>query len=329
MKRWQCRCGHPVFFDSHSCLSCGRELAFDPATLQLDSAPLPGDGMERCANHGTPVFCNWRASPANPQGLCLSCAMTRVVPALSNPENHERWRKLEAAKRRLLYNLLALGLPVDPAALSFEFKEDRRTNPNVSEHHVATGHASGVITINAAEADELFREDMRQKMNEPWRTLVGHFRHEAGHYYFGIVVPAEKRPAARALFGDERTSYDEAVARHYRDGPPADWREHYVSAYASAHPAEDWAECWAHYLHIRAVLDTAYSSGLIGDVRTSNWYGQFIDLVLTLNDIMRSLGLPDAYPFVLNPSVARKIEFIHFAIATSPAVANRQTPAED
>ncbi len=328
MKRWQCLCGHPVFFDSDSCLACGRALAFDPATLALDSAPAPGDRMARCANYAAPVFCNWRALPSEPNGLCLSCTMTRVVPALSNAENHGRWRKLEAAKRRLLYDLLVLGLPVDPPPLSFEFKEDRRTNPNVSEHHVATGHASGVITINAAEADELFREAMRQKMNEPWRTLVGHFRHESGHYYFNVVVPPEKRFEARELFGDERSNYDEALARYYRDGPLANWQEHHISAYATAHPAEDWAECWAHYLHIRAVLDTAYSAGLLADVRPSNWYGQFIDLVLTLNDIMRSLGLPDAYPFVLNPPVARKIEFIHFAIANHPAAAGRQTPGE-
>ncbi|MEM9057245.1 MAG: putative zinc-binding metallopeptidase, partial [Pseudomonadota bacterium] len=290
MKRMRCRCGRPVFFDNHACLNCGRALAFDPDALTLVAETQPGAGLEHCANRGAPVHCNWR--PLAGSDYCLSCAMSQVVPALSQPENHLRWQKLEAAKRRLLYDLLRLGLPVDPAALRFEFKEDRRTNPNVSEHHVATGHAGGIITINAAEADELFREEMRLKMNEPWRTLVGHFRHESGHYYFGLVIGREHRSAAREVFGDERADYDAALERYYRDGPPPDWQQRCISAYAAAHPAEDWAECWAHYLHIRALLEAAAEAGVLRGVRASNWYGRFIDLVLALNEMMRALGLP-------------------------------------
>jgi len=239
--------------------------------------------------------------------------MSKTIPTLSKPKNHDRWRKLEAAKRRLILDLLLLGLPVDESRLQFHFKEDRRTNPDVSDHHVTTGHSSGAITINAAEADEVFREEMRQAMNEPWRTLLGHMRHESGHYYFTVLVTDENLAEVRALFGDESQDYDAALRRHYENGPRADWSSTYISAYASAHPAEDWAECWAHYLHIRSVLQVAVDAGLLPD--GNNWYERFIELVLSLNEIMRSLGLPDAYPFVLTEPVVRKIEMVHRVIA--------------
>lgn len=327
MKRMVCQCGQPVFFDNRSCVSCGRTLAFDPAVLDMQSGD--DNSMPKCANRGPPVLCNWLPKAGSAGGFCLACAMSKTVPALDNPENHQRWRKLEAAKRRLIYDLLRLELPVDDTRLRFDFKEDRRTNPNVSEHHVSTGHASGVITINAAEADEIFRERMRQQMNEPWRTLVGHFRHESGHHYFGIVVAQEQKPAARALFGDERTDYNASLARYYQDGPPPDWHENFISAYATSHPAEDWAECWAHYLHIRAVLEVASEAGLLRGAGRGSWYGQFIELVLSLNEIMRALGLPDAYPFVIHAAVARKIEFIHRAVAGTLSAEGHQTPGAD
>jgi len=278
----------------------------------------PGDGsLPICANRLTAVRCNWIALPENKQGYCLSCAMSKTIPTLSKPENHERWRKLEEAKRRLIYDLLLLGLPVDADRLTFHFKEDRRTNPDVSEHHVSTGHSSGAITINAAEADEVFREQMRQAMNEPWRTLLGHLRHESGHYYFTQLVDDENRAEVREVFGDESRDYDAALQYHYANGPPADWSATYISAYASSHPAEDWAECWAHYLHIRSVLQVAVDAGLLQD--GNNWYERFIELVLALNEIMRSLGLPDAYPFVLTDAIVRKIELVHRVIARHSA----------
>ncbi|NNC77117.1 MAG: hypothetical protein HKN77_04085, partial [Woeseiaceae bacterium] len=206
----------------------------------------------------------------------------------------------------------------DGSKLTFEFKEDLRTNPNVSEQHVTTGHAAGVITVNAAEADEVFREQMRQAMNEPWRTLIGHLRHESGHYYFDQLVTDDNRDEARALFGDETMNYAAALANHYQYGPPNDWNQRFISSYASSHPAEDWAECWAHYLHIRSVLEVAAEAGILNTDREGDWYDKFIELVLTLNEIMRSLGLRDAYPFVLTEPVAKKIEFIHRAIAGRP-----------
>ncbi len=314
MKPMHCRCGQRVYFGNHSCVNCGRQLAFDCVSLQMQTEEHAGAGLAFCANRETAVRCNWLAKPGHSRGLCLSCSMSNIIPALGKPANHARWRKLEAAKRRLIHDLLSIGLPVDDSRLRFEFKEDRRTNPDVSDHHVTTGHAAGVITVNAAEADEVFREQMRQAMNEPWRTLVGHLRHESGHYYFEEVVDAGNCDEARALFGDETASYESALASYYRNGPAADWNERYISAYASAHPAEDWAECWAHYLHIRSVLEVASAADIIATARNGNWYEEFIELVLALNEIMRALGLPDAYPFVMTGPVAKKIEFVHRAI---------------
>lgn len=312
MKPLSCRCGRPVYFDNLTCSHCGRALGFDPGALLMRSETEPGAGLVFCANRDSASRCNWLAATAG--GHCLSCRMSRVIPALSKRVNRGRWRKLEQAKRRLIYDLLCIGLPVDDARLAFQFKEDRRTNPDVGEDHVTIGHRDGVITINAAEADEVYREQMRQQMREPYRTLLGHFRHESGHYYFGVVVGVERLAEARMLFGDESEDYDGALERYYRDGPAEAWSDRYISGYASAHPAEDWAECWAHYLHIRAVLEAAATTGLRKRTMGSGWRGSFIDLVIAINEVMRSLGLPDAYPFVITNPIAEKIDFVHRAV---------------
>ena len=308
MKRLLCRCGKPVYFDNHSCGNCSRKLAFDPLSLSMLSEEDPGSGLPFCVKRNSASRCNWVAPEG---GSCQSCRMSQVIPALSKRENHSRWRKLEQAKRRLLYDLLREGLPVEDAKLRFAFKEDRRTNPDVGDDHVSIGHANGVITINAAEADEVYREQMRVQMNEPYRTLLGHFRHESGHYYFGVVVNDEHRAEARALFGDETLGYDEALQRYYQDGPRLGWEANYISSYASSHPAEDWAECWAHYLHICAVLETTDTTGLKIGASDSDWQTEFIDLVLAINEVLRSLGLADAYPFVITAHIAAKLEFVH------------------
>ena len=312
MKRLLCTCGRAVYFDNHSCGHCGRQIAFDPASLEMLAEPEIGDGLRYCSNRGSAIRCNWLAMPD--ADVCLSCATSKIIPTLSKPENHERWRKLEQAKRRLIYQLLMLRLPVDPARLRFAFKEDRRTNPDVHDDHVSIGHADGVITINAAEADEVYREQMRQQMNEPYRTLLGHFRHESGHYYFNVVVGDELRSEARRLFGNEAAPYDPALAAYYQSGPLPGWEERFISGYASSHPAEDWAECWAHYLHIRAALEAAGTTGLKAGVDVQSWQTEFIDLVIAINEVLRSLGLPDAYPFVITSVIAEKIDFVHKAV---------------
>jgi len=312
MKRLACRCGQPVYFDNHTCMNCGRRLAFDPATLSMQSEAEPGSGLSFCANRDAASHCNWLAAIEG--AMCSSCAASEIIPALSKAENQDRWRKLERAKRRLLYDLLKLGLPVDANRLRFVFKEDRRTNPDVHEEHVNIGHVEGVITINAAEADEVYREEMRVLMNEPYRTLLGHFRHEAGHYYFDLILDGDGLADARALFGDERSGYDDALQSYYRDGPRPGWETDFISAYASAHPAEDWAETWAHYLHILAVLETALANGLLTEPAGDDWQGEFVDLMIAVNEVVRALGLADAYPFIINPAVAAKIRFVHEAV---------------
>ena len=312
MRALACRCGRAVYFDNHTCGICGRQLAFDPGSLSMQSEAEPGSGLLFCANRNAAIRCNWLTEVSN--GLCLSCRSSEVIPQLSKPENLDRWRKLEQAKRRLLYDLLRLGLPVDASHLRFVFKEDRRTNPDVHEEHVSIGHAEGVITINAAEADEVYREEMRVLVNEPYRTLLGHFRHEAGHYYYGLILDDDQRAAARELFGDERKGYDEALRRYYYEGPPAGWETSFISAYASAHPAEDWAETWAHYLHMQAALEVAVTNGLLAQTIEDDWQGEFLSFMIAINELMRSLGLADAYPFLVTPVASAKIKFVSEAV---------------
>ena len=314
MKKLYCACGQPVFFENDQCSSCGRQLAFDPLALQMDALV---DGLQTaagrvvCGNRSNDVHCNWLAAPhATVGSTCMSCVTSRIIPALNKRGNRERWRKLERAKRRLVYDLLTLGLPVDTQRLSFVFKEDRRSNPDVYEEHVSTGHASGEITINAAEADDAFRAKMRQQMNEPYRTLLGHMRHESGHYFFRIVVNGSDLDAARELFGDDRIDYAEALRRHYADGGNLSWQRDFISSYASAHPYEDWAETWAHYLHICAVIETATTQGLLGELDEESWPADFVAFTVRLNEVSRSLGLPDAYPFLLNARVVEKLNFV-------------------
>lgn len=306
MKRLHCACGVRVFFDSSRCLACGRGLAFDPATDAMvafdPDAPPP-----LCANRATHLACNWISSDG---GQCLSCRTSRVIPGQHIPDNRERWRRLERAKRRLIRDLLALGLPVDPARLSFEFKEDHRTNSDVLDEHVTTGHASGVITINAAEADDVFREQMRVAMREPYRTLLGHMRHESGHYYFPLLVRADDLAEARRLFGDERTDYTAALQRYYDSGPVADWPDRCVSAYASAHPAEDWAETWAHFLHLSALVESAEAEGFVQRDPARDWHDHAVGIAVGLNELTRSLGLADAWPYAAPAPVAEKLAFV-------------------
>ncbi len=312
MKPLACRCGGAVYFDNHTCGNCNRRLAFDPNTLMMQAEPEPGAGIAFCANRDAAIRCNWLAP--GPGELCVSCETSEIIPALSKPENLPRWRKLEEAKRRLLYDLLRLELPVGERHLRFVFKEDRRTNPDVHEEHVSIGHARGVITINAAEADAVYREEMRVLVNEPYRTLLGHFRHEAGHYYFDVILDDAQRAAARAFFGDEREGYDLALQRYYATGPDPGWERDFISAYASAHPAEDWAETWAHYLHILAALEAGRTNGLLPETTGGNWQSDFVELMIAVNDVMRSLGLADAYPFIITQTIAAKIGFVHDAV---------------
>ena len=271
-----------------------------------------------------------------PEAFCTACRHNRTIPALSLPENLERWRRLEVAKRRLFYTLLRLRLPLtkrpeDPEGLAFDFLSD----DGPSAPPVMTGHASGLITINIAEADDVERERRRTGMGEPYRTLLGHLRHEVGHHYWTVLVERSPDPGTierfRGLFGDERVDYGEALKRHYAQGAPPDWPERFISAYASAHPWEDWAETWAHYLHMVDTLETAGAFGIStrpkvsrgaeiattvdfdphGDGDLEQLIGAWLPLTFAVNSLNRSMGQPDLYPFVIPPAVIGKLAFVH------------------
>ena len=350
MKMFHCECGQRVFFENFVCLQCGEVLGFDPRNFTLwaleespngtwrQSGIDRGDAYRLCQNRVEFNVCNWLVPAGSDYEFCVSCRLNRVIPNLSIPHNSERWAKLEQAKRRLLYTLLRLGLPVDATercrGLMFEFLEDQRSNPLVNESHVLIGHADGVITLNVAEADDAIREQVRQQMGELYRTLLGHLRHESGHYYWlRLIHDSEHVTAFRELFGDERADYKQAIERYYqRDDQSALQGSQYVSTYAGAHPLEDWAECWAHYLHMIDTMETAETHGAVersADSGFAAFANDWIGLSVTLNDLNRSMGFDDAYPFVLSSSVIDKLTFIHRqverAVQQPEALVNSQT----
>ena len=329
MKPFYCDCGRRVFFDNDSCLGCGRALGFDFTGLRLRALePTSGDtfrsregGLYRyCANRREFGHCNWLVPAGDAAALCASCRLNEIIPAVDHADNLKLWARVERAKRRLLYSIGKLGLPlarVDGGMpLRFRFLEDRRRNPDVREDFVAIAHEGGAVTINIAEADDAVRHAVREQMQERYRTVLGHLRHEAGHYYFAQLVASDAGLArCRAVFGDEREDYAAAMQGHYDAGPPPDWPERFISAYASAHPAEDFAETFAHFLHIDDALETAYTAGLsaarAGDATAGDgWIDDWVRLAITLNEILRSLGVDDPYPFVLTSPVREKLAFI-------------------
>jgi len=305
-----------------------------------------GPDLRPCQNYVGENVCNWMVAAGDPNPLCRSCRTTYVIPALGKGANRLYWFALEQAKRRLLYTLLTLGLPFPSKdedaehGLSFHFLEE--VNP---AERVLTGHDHGLITLNIAEADDAHREAMRTSMHEPYRTLVGHFRHESGHYYWDRLVDGSPwLDDCRALFGDDRLDYGEALKHHYENGPPADWAINFVSTYATSHPWEDWAECWAHYLHMVDGLETAAAWGLRLDAATPGGesvvpvpvgtddeslahalINQWLPVSQFVNGMTRSLGLHDGYPFQLPPAVVAKLEFIHKVVraATRGEIAMR------
>jgi hypothetical protein len=338
VKLFACQnCGQTVFFESQLCLRCGFRLAYAPRRTAMLAAPADkpdppwsgadGDGQLRlCANAALGV-CNWLTDEGNP--LCLACRHNRTIPHLGSPANVDLWGRLERAKRYLFYGLFRLGLePGDD--LAFDFLAD-------DAGQTMTGHESGLITIALAEADDAERERRRTLLREPYRTLLGHFRHEVGHYFWDkLVAPQGALEAFRTAFGDETQDYGAALQRYYDEGPAPDWQLSFVSAYASMHPWEDFAESWAHYLHIVDTMETAASVGLAihlpDEAGMAPWpigfdpyraetseelTGAWVPLSVALNTINRSMGQPDLYPFVLAPGIAPKLAFIHKLIAVA------------
>jgi len=346
MKIFHCdHCQQLVFFENVQCLKCYRPLAYLPDLGVVGSLEPVRPGIWRCPiqrvteqtyrlceNYDRENICNWAVLIEDTHPLCRSCRLTRVIPDLSRQGHKEAWYRLEVAKRRLVYSLLSLGLPLEnrvdnpTQGLAFEFLADSvasQAGPRL------TGHLNGVIVINVAEADDAEREKRRHQMHEPYRTLLGHFRHESGHYYWDRLVKGRDRICAfRNLFGDERKDYAEALRRHY-EGISVDWQQRFVSGYASTHPWEDWAETWAHYLHMSDALETAAACGLTlrphrtdepslkasAQVGPQASFDRMIDdwfpLTYALNNLNRGLGLPDSYPFVLSPLAIDKLRFVH------------------
>jgi hypothetical protein len=350
---FRCTCGRPVFFLNSQCLGCNAPLGYAPllgelralqAGVAADTWQLAGDNApqgdyRRCANFDSPAGCNWLVAVDDPSPLCISCRLNRTIPDLRDNDNRDYWKAIEAAKRQLVSQLLALGLPVESRTenreqgLAFDILRTPAGGPKV-----VTGHDRGVITLDAEEADDANREQVRTALAEPYRTLLGHLRHEIGHYYWDRVVwnTAWLEPF-RALFGDERADYAAALQSNYENGPPADWTNRHISAYASAHPWEDWAETWAHYLHIVASLRTAITHGLDGadlDLQIEPFtrddlydpgdpnadralflLNSWVEMITVLNEMARSLGEPDFYPFVMPRTVVRKLHFVHLVVA--------------
>ena len=335
-------CGQLVFFDNDRCLRCDSPLGYvhqrrdlisltEVAPDHLVDLGTPVRAWQRCATRAV-TGCNWLV-PAGTGALCESCTLTRTRPADTDVEGMAELVRGEMAKRRLVFQLAELGLPVSPRdeaagqGLAFDLLSSAATK-------VITGHDNGVITLDLAEADDEHREHLRLQLNEPYRTLLGHFRHEIGHYFWPILVDQpDVLDACRVLFGDEREDYAAAIKLHY-DEPDDDqsWRGSFISRYATMHPFEDWAETFAHYLHILDTLQTAQSFGLgaagssdghldrqrrgapAARPDDSNSFGDVIDhwleLSYALNQINRSMGHDDLYPFVLAPGVIRKLAFV-------------------
>ncbi len=335
MKLFRCTCGQRIFFDNTACVRCGSQLGFDPQSLlmlTLDSKPdgtyvdSIGTEFRYCRNFHEHGVCNWLLPKAGKNKYCLGCERTKLIPGLDVPGNLLLWHRLETAKRRLLYTLLLLRLPLttsdDSRNMRFRFMEDRRRNPNVFESFISTGHHDGTITINIAEADDVARAAVQEQMHERYRTLLGHFRHESGHYYMPELVGGRgETDNFRSLFGDERTDYTQAVEKYYRDGAPADWPTSYVSPYASSHPHEDWAESFAHYLHIIDALETGNEAGLstAPEGLGPAWMREWMELSVTLNELTRSLGVEDPYPFILSEVTQEKLLFIDRLVRPSNA----------
>ena len=346
MRLFDCQsCTNPIYFENTSCLRCDRRLGYLPETFtlsaiedagltQVTALATPDKTWKFCANAILDA-CNWLLPADSPASFCTACRHNRTVPNLQSPANMAAWRRMELAKHRLIYTLMRLGLPLpnrqdDPeSGLVFDFLEDSAA-PNAPK--VLTGHDEGLVTLALKEADDTERERRRTEMHEPYRTLLGHFRHEVGHFYWNVLVRDQHRLAeCRAVFGNDEEDYTEALGRHYDKGAPPDWQDHFVSTYATTHAWEDFAETWAHYLHIVDSLETATAFGLEVHPDIANQPGmqaspsldphapghfgaliaEWLPLTYAMNAMNRSMGLNDLYPFILSPKVVQKLAFIH------------------
>jgi hypothetical protein len=353
MKLFTCtNCNHPVYFENTYCVNCSASLGFVAQKLQPVGLTVENNGLysfteknkktvyKYCNNYQYNV-CNWLVPADNVTGFCIACELNRTIPDLDKPEFKQRWQTIEFAKHRLMYQLLRMKLPVinklqnEQTGLVFDFKANEPSDDN---ERVLTGHDNGVITINISEADDIEREMARKQMDEVYRTVLGHFRHEIGHYYWDRLIDnTNNLQPFRNIFGDDTIDYESALQKHYNEGYPANWNQNYISAYATAHPWEDWAETWAHYMHIIDTLETAYSYGmsihpladeskkLHAEINNDPYsindfemiFQTWLPLTFAMNSLNRSMGLKDIYPFVISQIVKEKMKFIHNVVRKS------------
>lgn len=341
-------CSHQVFFENTKCQHCGARVGYQFDTQRMGSfvhvsalywRSLDPNQHERyyrpCYNYHHHGVCNWMISSEDDAMYCRSCQLTHTIPDLSVDYHVLYWRRLEQAKRRFLYLCQQLNIMPFPKQHDDDL-EGLRFNflMPLPDYPVLTGHADGIITLNASEADVVHREKTRLDMGEKYRTLLGHFRHESGHYFFDVLDNHDPTwlPRFRELFGDDNADYEQALEHYYINGAPKNWQKQYISRYACAHPWEDFAETWAHYLHMMDTLDSAFHSGMQIQAKTaidpdlhfhespiaardfeqvlSNWFA----LTYALNSLNRSMGLDDAYPFTLSDAVLNKLRFIHHSL---------------
>jgi hypothetical protein len=344
VKLFECQsCGAIIYFENRSCGNCGHIVGYLPEREDMVALeakpdnrwqPIGIEGAPRmfCSNAAQDA-CNWLVEEGTANMYCTACRHNGTVPDISDDTRLNAWRELEFGKHRLFYSLLRWKLPLKTRAedpehgLIFNFLADRNNAPKVM-----TGHENGVITIALTEADDLERERRRLAMGEPYRTILGHFRHEVGHHFWDVLVrDGGKLDACRALFGDDSADYEDALKAHYKNGAPVDWQQNFVSAYATSHPWEDFAETWAHYLHIVDTLEMAGEFGLdvkprldsIGGLSATYDFDPYqtdtiepisnawLPFVFAMNSVSRTMGTRDLYPFVLSPAVIQKLGFIH------------------
>lgn len=327
-------CSSPVFYENIRCLSCSSTLGIVPETYEVLSVKFSksgtleaknGNSYRLCKNSVDYGSCNQLVLASDDSEYCLACRFTDVTPDLTVGNHLQLWVAMEKAKRRLLFSLFRLGLhPVpksqDPErGLAFQFLVDDSSG-------LMTGHDDGLITIMLAEADDAIRAARKQQLGEGYRTLLGHFRHEIGHYFWDrLIADGGRFEEFRAVFGDESRDYGLALEEHYAKEDFGNWQGEFVSKYASAHPWEDWAETFAHFLHMRDVVETSQAVGLnpTGDSAAVSDFRKMIELWLSttfrLNQLGRSIGSGDLYPFVLSDRVIEKMEFIHQEITASAA----------
>ncbi|MEI6535629.1 MAG: putative zinc-binding metallopeptidase [Verrucomicrobiaceae bacterium] len=344
MTRYRCDCGNVLFFENFQCVKCTQLVGYDPE-LQTMVTIKPGSPLVRCANNVAHGVCNWLVTANSGETLCLACRLNRTIPDLHNQRNVMLWGRFEAAKRRLIASLLSLKIPLRSKkqdasfGLAFDFVSV------FADPKVTTGHFNGVVTLNIEEADDTYRQINRANLGESSRTILGHLRHEMGHYvwqrWIGWQAPGPLLEASRHCFGDERTDYAVALERYYQHGTVPGWDVNYISAYASAHPWEDWAETFAHYLQIHDGLETFENFGcrlngsnlppapnLNGanflpptlqrdaaeDDAFALWLQRWLAVSSMLNEVSASLGQPLLYPFTISNVVAGKLRLVRHVL---------------